>query len=59
MKEAIKCKCGSGNIRKFCWNCDEEIEGDYFKCVICAEKTLEGFESSKDMRICGICSKEI
>lgn len=59
MKKIIKCKCGVGNIRKYCWSCGEEIEGDFFKCVNCGEKTLEGFESSEDQRICGICSDEI
>ena len=59
MMKVEKCKCGYGNIRKFCWNCEREQEGDYFKCGFCGEKTLEGYESSKDMSMCALCSGEV
>ena len=57
MKTCKKCK--TKTIRKFCSNCGEEQKGDFFKCACCGEKTLEGYETTYDLRICGICSGEI
>jgi formylmethanofuran dehydrogenase subunit E len=50
-----KCKCGITSIRKFC-PCGKEQKGDYFKCANCGEKTLEGYESKEDTRVCEVCS---
>jgi len=51
----VKCECGNMTIRKWCWYCGKEQEGSYFKCYICGEHTLEGYESETDMRICCFC----
>lgn len=56
MMKGKKCKCGCVGIRKFCFNCGKEQEGGFFKCADCGEKTLEGYESESDTRVCEVCS---
>ena len=58
MKTTICPSCKAKTIRKYCCNCEHELEGDFFKCRTCGEKTLEGFESDDDMAICSICGDE-